>query len=359
MSPEQILRRPVDVKTDLYALGVTFWTCLAGRPPFEGDTSLGILFDKIEHPVPDVRTAAPHTPPVIAALIDRMTEKDPDRRVATPTELIDALHAFLSRPISPAAIVDAGRGSGPGRYQDLIAALVDSSHDAILSITPDGTIQSWNAAAERLFGYRAGDAVGRPLALLAPPDRAEGVAAMLARVASGDRIEPYETQAVRHDGRRLDISVAWSPIRDGSGALLGASIIARDVTERKRADEAVRASESRFRAVAESALDAIISADRAGVVTYVNAAAERIFGYPAAEIVGRPLTLLMPERFADAHRRGLARFLSTGEARLIGRTAQVAGRRRDGSEFPMEISLSTWTLSGEVYFTGIARPRTT
>jgi PAS domain S-box-containing protein len=116
-----------------------------------------------------------------------------------------------------------------------------------------------------------------------------------------------------------------------------------------------RQSEEKFRTVAETATDAIVSADDHGTITYINRWGERIFGRPAGEMVGRPLTLLMPERFHEAHRKGLARFLSTGEARVIGKTVELVGRKEDGTEFPLELSLSSWTLGDRTYFTGILR----
>ncbi|MGH2655528.1 MAG: PAS domain S-box protein [Actinomycetota bacterium] len=132
----------------------------------------------------------------------------------------------------------------------------------------------------------------------------------------------------------------------------------RDATERKQAEAAIHESEERFRAVAETAVDAIISADSAGVVTYLNRGAEAMFGYSREEINGRPLTVLMPERFQQAHRRGFARYLASREPHVIGRTLELAGVRKDGSEFPVEVSLASWGSGEEIYFTGILRDLT-
>ena len=128
-----------------------------------------------------------------------------------------------------------------------------------------------------------------------------------------------------------------------------------ELDARKRAEEALQKSEEGFRAVAETAADAIVSADKRGHITYCNPGAERIFGYAARDVIGRPLTLLMPQRFHDAHRQGLARFLTTGEARVIGRTVELVGRRKDGTEFPLELSLASWKVGGDTFFTGIIR----
>jgi PAS domain S-box-containing protein len=112
-------------------------------------------------------------------------------------------------------------------------------------------------------------------------------------------------------------------------------------------------SEEKFRNLAETASDAILSADSHGKIVYFNPAAERIFSYSSTEIIGQPLTLLMPERFHDPHRQGLDRFLRTGEARIIGKTIEVAARRKNGSEFPIELALSSWKTREGTFFTAI------
>ncbi len=120
-----------------------------------------------------------------------------------------------------------------------VAVLVDSSDDAIVSFTLDGRIVSWNPGAERLFGYRLAEVLGRPISLLVPADRAEELRANIARVCQGERIPGYDTVSVRKDGSRVDISAALSPIRDGSGEVVGVASIARDITDRRR-NEALR-----------------------------------------------------------------------------------------------------------------------
>ncbi|PYX73574.1 MAG: hypothetical protein DMG72_12770, partial [Acidobacteria bacterium] len=117
----------------------------------------------------------------------------------------------------------------------------------------------------------------------------------------------------------------------------------------------LREHEKRVLAITETAPDAIVSADTDGHITYFNPAAERIFGYSSAEASGQPLTLLMPERFHSAHGAGLKRFLATREARVIGKSTELVGRRKNGNEFPLSLSLSAWETGGETSFTGILR----
>jgi PAS domain S-box-containing protein len=120
-----------------------------------------------------------------------------------------------------------------------LAAIIESSEDAIISKTLQGSVRSWNTGAERLFGYLAHEAVGRPITFLIPPERLDEEQEILARIARGDRIEHFETVRLTKDGRRVDISLTVSPIRDKSGEIVGASKIARDITARKRTEEAL------------------------------------------------------------------------------------------------------------------------
>ncbi len=127
-------------------------------------------------------------------------------------------------------------------------------------------------------------------------------------------------------------------------------------------EKALRESEERcsgrgaqLRAVMEAALDGIVPANSRGDIIYANTATERLFGYSAEELAAQSVTLLIPERSHEAHRSGLSRFLLTGEARMIGRTVEVAGKRRDASEFPLELSLASWKAGGAIFFTAVLR----
>ena len=121
-----------------------------------------------------------------------------------------------------------------------LAAIVESSDDAIVSKTLEGTITSWNPAAERLFGYTAEEVIGRPISILAPPDRENEMPANLERIRRGEKVDRYETVRRRKDGSLVDISLTASPIRDATGRIVGASKIARDITARKQAEERQR-----------------------------------------------------------------------------------------------------------------------
>ncbi len=154
--------------------------------------------------------------------------------------------------------------------QARLAAIVESSQDAIISKTLDGIIRTWNSGAERLFGYTAEETVGRPITLLIPPDRLDEEREILGRLSRGERVEHYETLRMAKDGRLLDISLTVSPVRDGEGRIIGASKVARDVTHRKQAEDALQASELRFRTLTAHAPVGIFLASREGNCLFVN-----------------------------------------------------------------------------------------
>ena len=238
----------------------------------------------------------------------------------------------------------------------LLAAIVDSSFDAIVSKTLDGTITSWNPAAERIFGYSASEAIGQSIAMLLPAERLPEEEIILARLRRGERIENLETVRVRKDGRRVEVAVTSSPVRDGSGRIVGASKIVRDTTERNATVRALARSESRLAGIVESAMDAIITVDDTGRVLVFNDAAASMFGWTAQQMTGQSLDRLIPARFASGHLTAITRFgEGAASRRSMGRAGEIAGVRADGSEFPVEASISHVEVDGHQLFTVIMR----
>jgi PAS domain S-box-containing protein len=237
-----------------------------------------------------------------------------------------------------------------------LATIVDTSDDAIFSKALDGTILSWNAGAERIYGYLAGEVIGRSISLLAPPDRPDEIPGILGRLKRGEAIEHYETVRVRKDGKRIDVALTISPIRDDGGHIIGASTIAHDITERKRAEHALLQSEAQKSAIIRGALDCIITMDHAGRIIEFNPAAETTFGYRRDDVLGREMAeVIIPPALRDRHRQGFARHLVTGKSTILGTRLEISAMRADGREFPVELTVSRDPASEPPVFIGFIR----
>ena len=213
-----------------------------------------------------------------------------------------------------------------------LAAIVESSDDAIVSKTLDGVITSWNHAAERMFGYAPAEAIGRHITLIIPPDRLDEETRVLASIRAGRRVEHFETIRVTKDGRQVAVSLTVSPVKDSSGRVIGASKIARDVSERRRGEIA----QARLAAIIESSDDAIISKTLDGVITSWNGAAERVFGWTAAEAIGQHITLIIPEEYREEEAGVLSR-LRRGDRIDHFETVR---QRKDGQLLDVSITVS-------------------
>jgi PAS domain S-box-containing protein len=371
------------------------------------------------------------------------------------------------------------------RSARFLASIVESSDDAIIGKDLNGFITSWNHGAERIFGYTAAEAVGRSIAMLAPPDRADEMPRILQRIRQGEQVEHFDTVRRAKDGRLVPISLTVSPIKDEDGEIVGASKIARDIserkraeaalheekerlhatltgigdavvvtdserrvtmmnpvaqaltgwkeeaagrpldevfriineqtrqpvespvsrvirdgrvvglanhtvliaksggelpiddsaapirdghghvigcvlvfrdiTERRRADQQVADEKARIESIVNHVIDGIIAIDENGSVEAFNPAAERLFGYKAAEVIGQNVKMLMPEPFHSEHDGYLANYRRTAQAKIIGIGREVEGHRKDGSTFPMDLAVSEFWLGKRRYFTGLVR----
>ena len=170
-----------------------------------------------------------------------------------------------------------------------LAAIVESSDDAILSKDLNGIIQSCNRTAERMFGYSAAELIGQSIRILIPSDREAEEDYILDRIRRGERVDHFETVRLARDGRPIDISLTVSPILDASGAVIGVSKTARDITEQKRTAAELAAQHEWFRVALGSIGDAVIASNPDGTVRYINATAERLTGWTVEEAQGRPL----------------------------------------------------------------------
>ena len=220
---------------------------------------------------------------------------------------------------------------GPLNAQYL-ARIVDSSDDAIVSKDLEGTITSWNISAERMFGYTAAEAVGKSIRMIIPADRQHEEDFVLGQIRAGESVRHFETIRQRKDGRMIPISLTVSPIYDDQGRIIGASKIARDISDRKAADLMAR----RLAAVVESSDDAIVAKDLNGTIMSWNQAAERIFGYTAEEAIGRSIRMIIPLDLQSEEDLVLAR-IRAGQMVDHYETRRV---RKDGTEILVSLTVS-------------------
>jgi len=173
--------------------------------------------------------------------------------------------------------------------RQLLASIVVSSDDAIVSKDLNGTVMSWNRGAERMFGYSEQEVIGRSISVLYPPDRLHEMPEILGRIGRGERVEHHQTLRRTKNGGVLNVSVTVSPVHDASGRIMGASKIVRDITSQVRAQEEIAAQRERLRVTLSSIGDAVVATDHEGRVTYLNPVAEQLTGWPAAEAEGQRL----------------------------------------------------------------------
>jgi len=229
---------------------------------------------------------------------------------------------------SPTTVLDADGDA----FRALLAAIVDSSDDAIVSKTLDGVITSWNRGAERLFGYAADEAIGRHISLIIPDDRGAEEDDVLARIRRGERVDHFETVRRTKDGRRIPISLTVSPVRTANGTIIGASKVARDISERRLSEEL----RGQLAAIVDSSDDAIVSKTLDGVITSWNRGAERLFGYTAAEAIGQHISLIIPDG-RKAEEAGVLAGLRRGERIDHFDTVRQA---KDGREIQVSLTVS-------------------
>ncbi|MFW2339993.1 MAG: PAS domain-containing protein, partial [Acidimicrobiia bacterium] len=240
---------------------------------------------------------------------------------------------------------------------ETLEAIVQSATDAIVTADGNGDVVTWNPAAAQMFGHSPDEAVGRSLTMLVPERFRDAHTAGMARVvATGEtRIigHTVEVAGLHKDGTEFPIELSLSTwLVDGERFFAG---IIRDVSERAAMARELKRSEQRLQAILRSANDAIISIDAGGTVVSWNRHAQELFGYEEAEMVGESLGAIIPKRFRDGHDTGIERVTSGGEHHVIGQTVELAALHRDGREFPIELSLATWTAEGDRLFIGIIR----
>ena len=225
-----------------------------------------------------------------------------------------------------------------------LAAIVESSQDAIISKTVEGVIISWNAAAQRIYGYSAAEAVGRHISILSPHGREHENAQLLARVAAGERVNHLETVRRRKDGSLIDVSLTVSPVRDHAGRIVGISAIGRDFTEHKRAERELE----RLAQAAEHGTDSVISTDLQGRICHWSQGAERLYGFTAQEAIGHTVEHLSHSAENPQSDNDRARALSRMLAGERGYRLETQSRRRDGRVVELLIKFTPWKVDGRI-----------
>ncbi len=220
-----------------------------------------------------------------------------------------------------------------------LATIVENSDDAIISKDLNGIIMTWNRGAERIFGYTEAEVIGRPVSILIPPDHINEEPTILERIRRGERVDHYQTVRRRKNGSHVEISLTVSPLKDSSGKVIGASKIARDITEERRAHDRLRQSEERFRVTLASIGDAVIATDKEGRVTFINEVAEKLTGWEQKETIGVPLQNLfniVNEITRHPVENPVTRVLREGT--IVGLANHTILISKDGKEWPIDDS---------------------
>jgi len=245
--------------------------------------------------------------------------------------------------------------------RETLQVTLSSIGDGVVVTDVEGHVTSLNPVAEALTGWKVRDAMGLPLEEVFQIVNEETRATVenpVAKVLEHGNIVALanHTVLIAKDGTERPIDDSAAPMRAADGTLLGVVLIFRDVTGMRLAERSLRASEARKSAVLQTALDAIVTIDREGIIIDFNPAAERMFGYARAEVIGREMgEVIVPPSLRAPHRLGMARFLATGEERVLNRQLELTAMRSDGSEFPIELAI---TMIGDVksaIFTGYIR----
>ena len=241
--------------------------------------------------------------------------------------------------------------------EERLRSFVEFANDAIFFVDSSGIIRFWNQKAEQVYGYRTTELVGKPFSLLVPKQAREIHKIWMEKFLSLNDSEisgkVVEGIGERKDGSEFNAESSTAILRrEGTRYLV---VIVRDITERKKAEQRLQESEERFRTISQSSPDAIISADHQGNILSWNKGAKNIFGYDEEEVVGKPVQILLPERFREASSKAMEHLRQTGFSPLAGTTVEKVYLRKDGTEFPVEISRSFWKIGDRTYLSSIIR----
>ncbi len=242
------------------------------------------------------------------------------------------------------------------KERDFVSAVLDTAGVLVIVLDRDGRIVRFNRACERISGYSAAEVAGkRALEFLLAPEEVERISAVFAELRDGQFPNQAENYWVARSGERRLIAWANTALLGHNGVVeyvIGTGI---DITDRRRAEQGIRDSDSRLRCILDTVVDAIVTIDERGLVQSFNRAAEQTFGYMADEVIGRSVNLLMPAPYRAEHDGYIGHYLQTGESRVIGRVRELVGQRKDGRTFPIDLAVGETLLGGGRLFVGIVR----
>jgi len=273
----------------------------------------------------------------------------------TKEQLIRELQETRRR-LAECAESEAAPGKSEERYKKMVNAV--TTYIYAVEISEQKAISTWHSAGcLPITGYKPEDYIADPFlwhSMIYPDDRML-VENALKEILKGNPVLPVEHRIIRRDGSVVWIRNTMVPYYDEKGLLIRYDGLIENIADRKRTEEALRESEEKFRNIAQTAVDAIILGDSVGNIIFWNTSAQRIFGYTEEEIAGNPLTILMPEQYRTGHQKGLERVKSTGESKYFGRITEMQGLRKDGTVFPIELSVSMWKAGEGLFYSGIIR----
>lgn len=233
--------------------------------------------------------------------------------------------------------------------------IVESAPVGIVTVDVQGKVTSANEAFMQMIGSPGLEETLK-LVMNIPSVQKAGLADVFKKtITSGESFDLKNVPYTSHWGKELVVNVKGVAQKNRAGQISGVIVVVDNVTRSVLAEKELKKSEAKFRAIAQTANDAIISVDSSGNIMLWNRGAQQIFGYREEEALGKPLTLLMPQRFKEAHRKGINRIAAGGQTHLIGKTVEVAGVRKNGEEFPLELSLAKWEIGEELYFSAVMR----
>lgn len=270
------------------------------------------------------------------------------------------IYFFLFRPL--VSLVEERRRAQVAlvRERNRLRKYLDVAGVIVVVLDREGSVELINRKGCEVLGYRESEILGRNWFSSFLPERTRSetnmVFSMLMTSASEDEDSEgyYENPVLTRGGGERTILWHNSVLRE-NGRAIGTLSSGEDITERKLTEKALKESEARYRLVHNTAFDGIIIADSGDRIIDCNDSAARIFGYPRAALIGKPVSTIMPEKYREAHARGLKRFLDSGESRAQGQIAEYEGLRRSGEVFPLELALNNFILGGAVHFTAMIR----